>query len=117
MSQGTIPEALRIANQRHCEGQLAQAEAIYRQILAQAPDHPAALHGLGVLAHQLGRNDAAADLISRAVALIPANPLWQAHLAEVYRQLGRMDDAIAAYRRAVALRPDFVDALHDLGLA
>jgi len=38
-----------VALDHHRAGRLAQAEAIYRQILAQVPDHAGALHMLGVL--------------------------------------------------------------------
>ncbi|RMD71231.1 MAG: tetratricopeptide repeat protein, partial [Gammaproteobacteria bacterium] len=54
--QGTLelqapPSAdpIQIALQHHRAGRLAQAEAIYRQILQQNPRHPQALHPLGTL--------------------------------------------------------------------
>ena len=50
----------------HQAGRLAEAEALYRKVLATTPDHPSALHMLGVLAAQVGRNDVAVELISKA---------------------------------------------------
>jgi Flp pilus assembly protein TadD len=47
-------------------GRLTEAEDIYRRILAAEPDHPEALHWLGVLALQRGDPHAAATLIGRA---------------------------------------------------
>ena len=56
----TPQEALDNALDHHQAGRLGQAEAIYRQILSHQPNHPDALHMLGVLAHQMNQNDAAA---------------------------------------------------------
>ena len=53
----------------HQAGRLAEAEGAYRRILAAEPRHADALHLLGVLAHQAGANDAAADLIGPAITV------------------------------------------------
>ena len=50
----TIDQAMQIALEHHRAGRLAEAEAIYRQVLARCPDHADALHLLGVLAGQTG---------------------------------------------------------------
>src|SRR5438045_2558026 len=71
MSQLTIDQAMQIALGHHQAGRWAEAEAIYRQVLAQCPDHVGAMHLLGVLACQTGQTDAAIDLIRRAIAINP----------------------------------------------
>ena len=71
MSQGTIQQAFEAGLQHHQAGRLAEAEGIYRQILTRQPQHADALHLLGVFAHQVGRDDAAVDLIGRSLA-VPA---------------------------------------------
>ncbi|MFX8871860.1 tetratricopeptide repeat protein, partial [Acinetobacter baumannii] len=43
----TIAEALTAALALHRAGRLAEATALYRQILAARPDHPGALYLLG----------------------------------------------------------------------
>ena len=64
----------------HQRGQLAQADALYCELLARVPDHPDGLHFRGVLLHQCGRHAEALELIDRAIALEPgqaAEPnLW-----------------------------------------
>ena len=55
MSQLTIQQAFDLAVRHHQAGHLQQAEQLYRQILAQQPGHADALHMLGLIAHQLGR--------------------------------------------------------------
>ena len=63
----TLSEALAIAIQQHQAGRLQAAEHIYRQILAFEPDHPDALHLLGVIAHQVGKHEDAVEYIGRAI--------------------------------------------------
>jgi Flp pilus assembly protein TadD len=46
----TLKEAVRL----HQAGELACAEALYREAIAAAPDDADALHLLGVLSHQKG---------------------------------------------------------------
>jgi tetratricopeptide (TPR) repeat protein len=57
----------------HQQGQLADAEGLYRQILASEPDHFDALHLLGVIRHQQGRHADALELIERALTRSPAS--------------------------------------------
>jgi tetratricopeptide (TPR) repeat protein len=117
MTQLTIQQAYDLAVQHHQAGRLQEAEALYRQILAQQPKHAAALHYFGVLAHQVGRDDVAVDLIRRAIALVPNNDDAHINLGIALRQLGRLDEAIAAYRQAITLRPNHAEAHSNLGNA
>ena len=111
----TIPEAFLIGHQQHQAGRLAEAEAIYRQILAVDPRHADAMHLLGVLAGQAGRHDAAADLIGKAVALAPHFALAHFNLATALNEGGRRDAAIAACRRTLELQPGHAEAHFLLG--
>ena len=113
----TIPEAFQIAQQHHQAGRLAEAEALYRQIVAVEPRHADALHLLGVLAHQAGRGDLAVDLIRQAIAVAPQVPGYHYNLGLVLTAQGRLDEAIAACRRALELRPDYAEAHNNLGNA
>jgi len=113
----TIPQALQIAVQHHQAGRLAQAEALYRQILAAQPDNADAVHLLGLIAHQAGRHDLAVEWIRRAIVLNPNNPAAHCNLGEACRAIGRLDDAVAAYRRALQLKPNLPEAHNNLGNA
>jgi tetratricopeptide (TPR) repeat protein len=93
------------ALQHHRAGQLPQAEAAYRQILAKNPRHWGALNYLGVLATQVGKRDIAVDFFRQSIAI---NPNWaEAHynLGNALCESGKQDEAIAAFRNAVALKP------------
>ena len=57
-------------------GKFPEAESLYRRVIGRNPDYPDALHLLGVLAHQSGNNEAAAGLISRAIALRSSDPAF-----------------------------------------
>ena len=103
-----------LAHQR--AGRLLEAEGIYRRILESKPNHPDALHLLGMIAHEIGQHDVAVELIGRAIAVKRGNPDCHHHLGLALEALGRLDDAAASYRRALALQPDSADAHHDLGL-
>jgi protein O-GlcNAc transferase len=113
----TIQQAIELGLAHHRDNRFAEAEAIYRQVLAAQPDQPDALNLLGALAHQHGRHDVAVELIGRAVAVNSAMPDFHNNLGEALRALGRLDEAAAAFRRALALRPFCANASSNLGAA
>jgi protein O-GlcNAc transferase len=117
MAPSPIQDHFNLALRQHRSGNLQQAEALYRQILAQHPEQPETLHLLGVLAQQTGRGALAVDLIGQAVRLRPNFPEALSNLAAALREQGRLDDAIAACRHAVALAPALAQAHCNLGHA
>lgn len=101
----------------HRAGRLAAADADYRRVLEVRPDHPDALHLLGVMAHHAGDHQPALELIGKAIAVDPSNAVYHHNIAEVYRATGRFDEAVAACRRVVDLKPDYADGHNGLGSA
>ena len=57
----TLQQQLESALSHHQAGRLAEAEAIYRQILSQHPNQAEALNLLGTLAAQVGQSDVAVE--------------------------------------------------------
>lgn len=112
-----IARALQAALEYHQAGHFAQAEPIYRQVLALDPRNADALHLSGVLHHQTGRHAEAADLISQALALQPDYAEAHGNLGEAWRALGRHDEAMACYGRALALKPGYAQAHYNQGLS
>lgn len=102
------------AAQAHQAGQLAQAETLYRRILADYPQHGGALHMLGVLQGQQGNHDEAETLLRRAAELQPNNSAIHNNLGEARRRRGALDEAIASYQHALHLSPDFAEAHYNL---
>lgn len=115
MSSTTLQHAFDLAVGHHRAGQLKEAENLYRQILAQVPDHPESLHLLGVVAHQTGRKDLSVQLIRTAIA---RQPQWaEAHynLGNALRDLKQWDTARAAYQKAISINPGYAAAYNNLG--
>jgi len=117
MSQLSIQQAFDLALQHHQAARLHAAEQLYRQILAQQPEHVDAMHYLGLLTHQLGRKEMALDLLRRATALRPGDAQVRYHLGVVLQSNGQLDEAIAAFQRALALAPNSAETCNDLGNA
>jgi len=110
----TVQQAFEIALQRHRAGRLAEAEAIYLQVLAAEPAHAPALHLLGVIAQQTARLDRAVDLIQRALVIRPDYPEARNNLGNALKSKGLMSEAISAYQQAIALRSKFAEAHYNL---
>ena len=113
----TIPEAFALGLQHHQSGRLAEAEAIYRQILAVAPRHADALHMLGLAAHQSGRGELAAEMISDAIRAFPSQSEFHYNLGVVLSETGRLAGAADACGAALRMNPNDARAFHNLGNA
>jgi Flp pilus assembly protein TadD len=101
----------------HDAGQLTEAEMLLNRVIAVTPGHSDSLHLLGVIAHHRGHQDAAADLIGRAIKFRSSIPFYHANLGVVLRTQGRLEDAVKCFRKAIKLKPDFVEMLYELGVA
>src|SRR5262245_51728455 len=73
-------------------GDLDQAEAAYRRILTELPNHPQALHMLGVIELQRGNVQPAIDLIWRAIRVNPGHPEPWVNLGGALRATQRHDE-------------------------
>ncbi len=109
-----VRQSFVLAAKAHREGKVEEAEQLYRAILACQPTHADALHGLGVLAHQAGRSELAAQLIGDALAQ-RVEPTFHNNLALVLLALDRPHEALASVYRALELRPAYPEAFNALG--
>jgi predicted O-linked N-acetylglucosamine transferase (SPINDLY family) len=96
-------------------GAWANAEVGFRDFLKLVPDHPDALHLLGLSLHFQGRSDDGIGLIRRAIAVFSGNPAYHNNLGNVLVDCGNGAGAEAAYRRATEVRPDYPVAWQGLG--
>src|SRR6187455_3329325 len=115
MSPLEIDGLVRTALGHHQAGRWAQAETLYRQILAFSPNHDGALHWLGVLALQSNRPDVALDHLTRACALQPANAAYRGNLGNALLSLGRLQEAAACFSQLLEQNPHFAEAHNTLG--
>jgi tetratricopeptide (TPR) repeat protein len=108
-------DALQEALALHKQGQLEEAGQRYREVLEAEPNHPSALHLMGLLAVQQEKPEEALDWLSKALAANPRSPVCHSDLGLVLCGLERFDAAESAFRRALELQPQFPEALHNWG--
>ena len=117
MTESEIQPWLGQAAGHHQAGRLKKAELLYRKVLKSGPDNADALHLLGVLAHQSGRNDAAVGLIGKAINLNSTVAAYHANQGAAYLDGDRSKEAAACYHRAIALAPENAAAFYNLARA
>jgi tetratricopeptide (TPR) repeat protein len=94
----TVDARVRQALALHQRGDAVAAEAIYREVLATAPDHPQAQ-------------------LQRSIAAVANEPEFHNNLGLALAAADREAEAITAYRAALALKADHSVAWNNLGLA
>lgn len=111
-----IKQILNEALQHHGAGRLSEAEHGYHEALKIDPDHAGAIHLLGVIAHQTGKNDVAVDLINKAIRLKPDYTEAYCNLGLALRELKRLDEAVDSYDKALTLKPDAAEIHFNRGI-
>lgn len=94
----------------HLAGHFVQAEAIYRQILQENPEHSDALHLLGLIAFQCGHYQSAVELIAKAIKITPNNAQYYSNLSAAHYTLGNYAEALSTSHHAILINPSFADA-------
>jgi predicted O-linked N-acetylglucosamine transferase (SPINDLY family) len=100
-----VRDVFNAALAQHRAGRLAEAEALYRELLAQQPHHAGAMRHLGLIAAAAGKNDVALQLLGQALAIEPSDAAAHNDRGNILAKCGRLDEAISAYRRAIAIKP------------
>ncbi len=111
----TIEKTFRQATGHYESGRFQQAESGYKEVLGRAPDHPDALHHLGLVYYQRGRFQEAVDLIKRAVRNNPDSPFYYNSLGVGLNALGKFEEALANYQKAIHLDADYADVHYNIG--
>ncbi len=96
---------------------LAQAIALYEQILELKPDHAPACINLGTIRYNQRDFARAEEMYRRATEADPEYALAFFDLGNVLDEMQRLPDAIEAYGRAIAIVPQYADAHYNLALA
>src|SRR3990172_9783613 len=89
----TIDQALKQAIAHHRQGQLQDAERVYRAILQAQPNHPDANHNLGVLAVQVKQLTAGLPHFKAALEANPKQGQYWLSYIDVLIQTGQIDAA------------------------
>lgn len=101
----------------HRRGELAEAQAIYAAILGASPDHAPALHYLGLVHYQGGRNDKAEACLRRCLEIDPQCANAWSDLGVVIFKSGRAQQALQPFARALELNRGHRDALNNMAAA
>ena len=99
----------------HRAGRLSEADALYREALAEDPENIDALHFRGVIAFQRGDYPQAVQFISKALSHNASNAAAYNNLGNALAAQGKRLESLSAYLDALALQPDNADALCNLG--
>jgi tetratricopeptide (TPR) repeat protein len=94
----------------HEAGRLAEAAAVYREVLKQSPDNPDALNLLGLILQDASELAESIALLSRAVAVDPEFSEAFANLARAQCAAGDPAAAKLSSQRAIELDPDLAEA-------
>jgi len=97
-------------------GNLPEAEAICKSVLAADPTNSDAYNILGIVAANSNRNDIAAQLFNEAIKLSPRNTGAICNLGSALKGLGKKDAAMTCYKQALELNAGYVPALIEIGI-
>jgi tetratricopeptide (TPR) repeat protein len=111
-----INKAIQLAFEHHQQGNLKQAEDLYKRILKKQPVNVDVLHMLGVVYSQNGSYELAVEYIRKSLTFNPSNYHAYYNLGNAYRESGENDEAINSYEKALHLNPYFTDAHYNLGI-
>jgi tetratricopeptide (TPR) repeat protein len=99
------------------EGNLLQAEIVYKNILRTDPNNFNSLHMLGVIYYQLSQYDLAMEYFKEALQYNPTHADAYFNLGNAYSEKKQFDEAVACYRKAIQYNPDILEAYDNLGHA
>jgi tetratricopeptide (TPR) repeat protein len=99
----------------HQAGRMAEAEQAYRKLLRKDPLNVDGLRLLGGLYLQNKDMTQAAELLEKAVKLLPDHAETLTNLGIALHKGGRKAEALAVYQRALEVKPDYIAALNNLG--
>ena len=109
-------QKLNEAIQFHQQGQLSQAEPLYRALLNMQPNNLHVLQALSVLLAQNKDFQAALQLMSKSIEIDANNADLFYNRGKMFQDLGQPNDALNDYQRTLALRPNYPDCHNNLGI-
>ncbi len=99
----------------HRNGNLGEAEGLYREAVTADPTSADAWNLIGLLAYQQGELTGAAEHLEYATKLRNSDASIYINLGAAQHALKRFDEAIDSYRAALRLEPSRADAHNNLG--
>jgi Flp pilus assembly protein TadD len=112
-----VEQAMDSAVAHQIAGRFAEAESLYRQILALRPDSAAAFCNLGNVLAAKGRIDQSILCFRQALLVQPDFTDAGHNLAAVCLNAGRSEEAVVVLREVLLAKPNAPDALNTMGLS
>jgi tetratricopeptide (TPR) repeat protein len=103
VEQDHINSLIASALRKHLDGDLEQAEKLYREILLASPDEAQTKHYLGYLLQQTDRLQEALEQLTAAIALDETHAEWHFNLGIVLLKQNQTTAAIDALSSALRL--------------
>ncbi|MEO6862294.1 MAG: tetratricopeptide repeat protein [Microcoleus sp.] len=107
---------LRTANDLYGQGNLVNAEALYRQLITRYPKQADIYYKLGNLLSGQGKMSEAIVQFQKAIEVNPQHAKAHNDLGVAMASLGKLPEAIVQWRQAVKINDLYPDALNNLGV-
>ena len=99
------------------QGKLQEAEATYRELIAEGTKNHIVYGNLAVICLMQSKHIESILLLQRALQLKPNNPEAHNNLGNALREQGDLDAAIASYNIALQFKPNYPEAQVNLSMA
>ena len=99
----------------HQQRKFDEAESIYRNVLAQAPNNAAAWCYLGIALHDRRRFDESIAAYRKAISLQPNFPIALNNLGNSLRYTSDIEEADRCFEEAIRQKPDYLNAYKNRG--
>ena len=111
-----LPAYMNLANLLNQQGRNAEAEGVFRDLIARAPEEGEAHYSLGLLMAEMEQLKKARDSLANAVRLLPNRPRVRYNYALALQHLGLRAEAEAALREAYELNSQEGDIVYALAI-
>ena len=101
----------------HKGGRLSEAEACYRRVLADHPDHALTWYNFGVLYHDQGKIDEAIAAYREAIKKNPRFEPAYSNLGKALHKQSRFEEAVGAFRQSLQFKPNDAETFFNIAEA
>ncbi len=102
----------------HNNGNIEDAKKGYEKVLAVSPEHPSALHLLGLINFDRDNNsEEALRLIKKSIELSPNEFIWLFNYGKILSENDQFEMSISVFQKALSINPESYEvrtALADL---
>jgi len=110
-----VCETLKLANKHKRKGELVEAIAGYRKVIAYHPDSAIAYSNLGEIFNKMGYIEEAIEAYKKAIQLKPISASYYYNLAEKLVKNEQLESSISYFKKAIELNSKFYGSYVQLG--